>query len=105
MERSSGGSPMKQTVSAETIRETILAGTVAPDGSAPSDLPPAHSRATPEPGWVERDLRASAPARPTAAALPVPALPPPGPLHGFGVGDLLAAYHAGRLTRSRYWTR
>jgi aspartyl-tRNA(Asn)/glutamyl-tRNA(Gln) amidotransferase subunit A len=86
---------MNQAVSAETIRATILAGTVASPGGAPSDLPPAHSTETPEPGWAERDLRAAAPAQPTATLPPLPAPPASGPLHNFGVGDLLAAYQAG----------
>ncbi|HEY4040956.1 MAG TPA: amidase [Rhodopila sp.] len=86
---------MNQTVSAEIIRDTILAGTVAPAGGQVGDLPPAHSRVTPEPGWAERDLRASAPPQPIPAPPPLPTSPPAGSLHGFGVGELLAAYHSG----------
>jgi aspartyl-tRNA(Asn)/glutamyl-tRNA(Gln) amidotransferase subunit A len=86
---------MSQAVSAETIRATLLAGTVAPPDNTPSELPPAYARATPEPGWAERDLRASAPAGPIAAP-PLPLTSPvSGPLHSLDVGDLLTAYHAG----------
>jgi aspartyl-tRNA(Asn)/glutamyl-tRNA(Gln) amidotransferase subunit A len=89
------GDAMNQPVPADIIRATILAGTVASVGGAPSELPPAHSPSTPEPAWAERDLRASAPAQPIPAPPPLPTSPPAGSLHDFGVGDLLAAYHAG----------
>jgi len=95
MRRNSPEPSMNQAVSAEVLRATILAGTVAPPSGAPSDLPPAHSPATPEPGWFERDFRAASPAHATVA--PPSPVPPPatGPLHGFGVADLLAAYARG----------
>jgi aspartyl-tRNA(Asn)/glutamyl-tRNA(Gln) amidotransferase subunit A len=80
-------------VSAEVLRATILAGTVA--SSTASDLPAA-AFGTPEPGWAERDLRAAAPG--TASASPVASVPESldGPLHGLGVAGLLAAYATGR---------
>jgi aspartyl-tRNA(Asn)/glutamyl-tRNA(Gln) amidotransferase subunit A len=83
---------MSGVVSAEVLRTTILAGTVAAPGA--SDLPAA-AFGTPEPGWAERDLRAAAPAASLAAAASPLALID-GPLHLLGVGDLLAAYAAGR---------
>jgi aspartyl-tRNA(Asn)/glutamyl-tRNA(Gln) amidotransferase subunit A len=79
-------------VSAEVLRATILAGTVA--SPTASDLPAA-AFGTPEPGWAERDLRAAAPAGSTAAAAS-PMASIDGPLHGLGVAGLIAAYAAGR---------
>jgi hypothetical protein len=61
---------MSGVVSAEVLRTTILAGTVAAPGA--SDLPAA-AFGTPEPGWAERDLRAAAPAASTATGSVRPA--------------------------------
>ena len=69
------GDAMNQPVPADIIRATILAGTVASAGGAPSELPPAYSPSTPEPAWAERDLRALAPAEPIAAPPPLPTSP------------------------------
>ncbi|WP_419760138.1 amidase [Acidisoma sp.] len=84
---------MSAVVSPEVLRTTILAGTVAAPSA--SDLPPA-AFGTPEPGWAERDLRAVAPTASTAPASPAAAAAADAPLHHLGVGDLLAAYAAGR---------
>jgi aspartyl-tRNA(Asn)/glutamyl-tRNA(Gln) amidotransferase subunit A len=80
-------------VSAEVLRTTILAGTVA--APTAGDLPAA-AFGTPEPGWAERDLRAQAPAASTAAAASPPASID-GLLHTLGVNDLLVAYTIGRI--------
>jgi aspartyl-tRNA(Asn)/glutamyl-tRNA(Gln) amidotransferase subunit A len=82
------------TISADVLRATILAGTIA--APAASDLPAA-AFGTPEPGWAERDLRAQAPS--AASAPPAEAAAtdrPESPLHQLGVCDLLAAFAAGR---------
>jgi aspartyl-tRNA(Asn)/glutamyl-tRNA(Gln) amidotransferase subunit A len=88
---------MSGGVSADILRRTILAGTVAAPSAAPSDLPAA-AFGTPEPGWAERDLAAQAP----PAATPQPPLGAPlaedasaNPHHSLGVGGLRAAYAAG----------
>lgn len=79
-------------VSAQLIKATILAGTI-PDGDRKSDLPPAYSPDTPEPGWAERDLLtwagggSVAPEPPTVAA--------EAPLPMLGVGALQAAFAEG----------
>ena len=83
---------MSGVVSPEVLRTTILAGTVAAPSA--SDLPAA-AFGTPEPGWAERDLRAAAPTASAAPASPAPDSMDD-PLHQLGVGDLLAAYAAGR---------
>ncbi len=84
---------MTSVVSAEVLRATILAGTVA--APAASDLPAA-AFGTPEPGWAELDLRARAPDA-TAAPPAAPATDGPDrPLHLLGVGELLAAFATGR---------
>lgn len=41
-------------ISAETIKATILAGTIGHDTAAGPALPPAHDPACPEPGWIDR---------------------------------------------------
>ena len=87
---------MREPVSTQVLRSTILAGTVAPETGAKSELPPPYDPATPEPGWFGRDLRDAAPAVATAA--PVPALPTPTagtPPHLLGVSELIAAYASG----------
>jgi aspartyl-tRNA(Asn)/glutamyl-tRNA(Gln) amidotransferase subunit A len=84
---------MSGGVSAEILRATILAGTVAAPSAGASDLPPA-AFGTPEPGWAERDLAAQAPKAGTpqrSLAMEAAA----GPLHGLGLGGLLAAYASG----------
>ena len=87
-----------RSVSASMIRATIMAGTVAPDTEAKSELPPAWSPATPEPGWADRDLRAAAPT--TNVTGPAPRVPPAAfadtaPLPLLGVCEVLAAYTRG----------
>ena len=87
---------MNPPVSAEVLKATILAGTIG--GEAPADIafPPAHSQATPEPGWFERDLRDAAPLRASPGlAMPLPVVAAGTQPHAMGVGDLLAAYARG----------
>ncbi len=87
---------MTEPVSAQVLRSTILAGTIAPDAGAKSELPPPYAAATPEPAWFERDLRAAAPSAATPA--PASALPKPPartPLHLMTIGELSAAYASG----------
>jgi aspartyl-tRNA(Asn)/glutamyl-tRNA(Gln) amidotransferase subunit A len=87
---------MNPPVSPNLLKATILAGTIPSDTQAKSELPPAHSPATPEPGWFERDLRAAAPTQATAGpTVPMPATTATA-LHRLGVGDLLAAYASGQ---------
>ena len=83
---------MSGVISAEVLRATILAGTVA--SPTASDLPAA-AFGTPEPGWAERDLRAAAPAASTASPGSASAAID-GPLHTLGVNDLLVAYTIGQ---------
>jgi hypothetical protein len=84
------------SVPEQVIRTTILAGTVPPATGAKSELPPACTPATPEPGWTERNLRAVAPMVPPAVpAPPLAALPDKTPLPMPGAGEPLAAYGRG----------
>ena len=83
-------------ISAQVIRTTILAGTIAPATDTVSDLPPAHSSATPEPGWAERELRSMAPVHPSGGTgLKLPVVPQDASLPMLGVGEILAAYAGG----------
>lgn len=90
------GSGNTQQISEAVIRATILAGTRTATDSGKSELPPAFSVATPEPGWAERDLRSLAPADARSGPAPaLPALPSEIALPQLGVGELLAAYTSG----------
>ena len=83
-------------VSPEVLRTTILAGTVATDTGAKSDLPPAYAPATPEPSWAERDLFALAPTASAPAPIsPLPAVPAETRLPMLGLSEVLAAYVSG----------
>jgi len=85
---------MNETVSADVLRATILAGTLSPEAGRPTDLPPAWANA-PEPGWMERDFLALAPkVSETLSPAPSP-VPPSLAIHQLGVGELQGAYASG----------
>ena len=86
---------MTVPVSAATLRATLMAGTVPAAFEGKSELPPAYAADCPEPSWMDRSFAAAAPAAPSAMP-DATLLESAGPLHGFGVGDLLAAFGSGR---------
>ncbi len=89
------------TPSADVLRTTILAGTLAPGGPTRGDLPPAWARTSPEPAWAERLLRAHAPGQGSDGPVSHPAVPSPdNPLHALTVTGLLEAYASGRTDPS-----
>jgi aspartyl-tRNA(Asn)/glutamyl-tRNA(Gln) amidotransferase subunit A len=85
---------MNQAVAEETIRSTLLAGTVASPSGPARDLPPAWA-GTAEPGWFERDFAALAPQAAAAAVAPPPSAAGEVPLHRLGLGELQAAFASG----------
>ena len=81
---------MSTGILAETIRATILAGTVAPRSAIKSELAPAYDPGqSPEPAWAERSFAAAAPRHLTVApAGPVSDEAIDAPVHTLGVsGD------------------
>jgi aspartyl-tRNA(Asn)/glutamyl-tRNA(Gln) amidotransferase subunit A len=85
---------MSGAVTEQTIRATLLAGTVAASSGPARDLPPAWDT-TPEPGWFERDFAALAPAAPSAIVAASSAAQSDAPLHALSVLELQAAYAQG----------
>jgi aspartyl-tRNA(Asn)/glutamyl-tRNA(Gln) amidotransferase subunit A len=88
---------MSRPIAEDTIRATLLAGTVAAPSGPARDLPKAWE-GTPEPGYFERDFAALAP-RVSPVAMEPPSPPETGrrfPLHLLGVGDLQTAYRSGQ---------
>jgi aspartyl-tRNA(Asn)/glutamyl-tRNA(Gln) amidotransferase subunit A len=85
---------MSRVIADETIRATLLAGTVAAPSGPARDLPPAWE-ATPEPGYFERDFAALAPKSSSAGAAPQTTETGDAPLHTLGVSELQAAFASG----------